>query len=101
MAMVRPYPNFPAFRMKLGVMPDFSGAKFSYNEVPAGEISGTNRMFTLLNQPLPDSLQVFKDGMYMQKGQDYNLDRINRTLTFSVNQIPQEKSTISVSYKHY
>jgi hypothetical protein len=32
MAMVRPYPGFPAFRMKLGVMPDFSGAKYSHQE---------------------------------------------------------------------
>src|SRR5690606_39104342 len=101
MALVRPYPNFPQFRQKLGVMPDFSGSKFSDQEKPVGEQNGINRVFHLLYQPLPESVQVFKDGMLMAKDLDYVLDIANKTITFSENQVPQPESVIRVSYKHY
>ncbi|CDQ41820.1 hypothetical protein [Virgibacillus salexigens] len=101
MAIVRSYPGYPAFRKKLGVMPDFSGAKFSYDETPAGELNGTNKVFTLLHQPLPESLQIFKDGMFMRKNIDYTLNISNKNIIFSSEQIPQEKSVISANYKHY
>lgn len=101
MALVRPYPNYPAFRRKLGIMPDFSGSKLAYNEIPMGDIDGNNRIFRLAYQPLSKSLQVFKDGMYMHKGVDYVLNRQEQTITFSEHQIPQEGSVILVNYKHY
>lgn len=82
-------------------MPDFTGSKLSYNEIPAGEVNGENREFTILHQPLPESLQVFKDGIFMHKGVDYLLDRFNKKITFSNHQVPQEESVIVVSYKHY
>ncbi|MBR2246173.1 hypothetical protein [Oceanobacillus profundus] len=101
MALVRPYPGFPQFRRKTGVMTDFSGSRFSDQEKPYGDQNGINRVFVLLHQPLSDSLQVFKDGMLMTKNVDYTLNIQEKRITFSEKQIPQEASVITVSYKHY
>lgn len=101
MAIVRRHPEYPDFRMKIGIMPDFSGSKFADQEKPIGEMDGENRVFVLRNRPLPGSVQVFKDGMLMAKDLDYELNIEQKTIRFSPHQIPQKDSVIRVSYKHY
>lgn len=106
MAFVRQHPDYPKFRMKKGVMPDFSGANYSDQEKPSGIMNGVNRVFNLANVPIKLSEEVFKDGMKMARSTtmamtegDYFIDYPTGTITFADNQIPQSKSVIRVSYK--
>jgi hypothetical protein len=100
MAMVRQHPDYPKWRMKIGVMPDFSGSKVSFQEKPIGNCDGVNKVFRLANKPLKNSEQVVKDGMVMTKDLDYTIDYSTGTITFSDYQIPQTKSVIHVTYKY-
>lgn len=109
MAYVRQHPDYPKFRVKKGTMPDFSGANYSDQEKPTGVMNGVNRLFTLAHIPIKKSEAVYKDGMKMSRASnaavtdgDYYLDdTVNpATLTFSSNQIPQDKSVVLVSYKY-
>lgn len=109
MAYVRQHPDFPLFRVKKGVMPDFSGANYADQEKPSGIMNGENRIFTLAHAPIKLSETIFKDGMMMARASslamtdgDYYLDYIARpaTITFADNQVPQAKSVIRVSYKY-
>jgi len=67
MAYVRQNPEFPKFRMKKGIMPDFSGSNVADQEKPTGEMNGLNRVFQTANRPLNLSERVFKDGMMMSR----------------------------------
>lgn len=111
MAYVRqhPDPKFSMYRMKVGVMPDFSGANFISQEVPEGDMDGVNRNFKLAHRVLKDSEEVFKDGMRMRRSSntsftdgDYFIDYSSTptTIIFSDKQVPQPKSTLLVSYKY-
>ncbi|MCD7910964.1 hypothetical protein KC480_05420 [Bacillus velezensis] len=107
MAYVRTNPDYPKFRMKKGVMPDFSGAKIADGEIPSGKMDGANTKFELTNRPLKGSEKVFKDGLRMGRSSsssltdgDYYMDYDNKTLIFSKAQIPQENSVIRVDYKY-
>lgn len=107
MAFVRQHPDYPKFRVKKGVMPDFSGSNFSDQEIPSGSMNGINRVFTLAYVPIKQSEEIFKDGMKMSRASslvmtdgDYYIDYATATITFSDKQIPQEKSVLRVSYKY-
>lgn len=108
MALVRNHPNYPNFRMKIGVMPDFSGARWSYQEEPKGDIDGINCTFTLENEPVEKSESVYKDGMLMTRGLDYTMDYLNKKIIFTADdeksgirgQVPQPHSIIRVTYKY-
>lgn len=107
MAYVRQHPDYPKFRMKVGIMPDFSGSKLADQEKPSGVMNGVNKAFVLANRPLKDSERVFKDGMMMSRASsmamadgDYFLNYEEKTIYFADNQIPQAKSVIRVSYKY-
>lgn len=111
MAYVRqhPDPRFAKFRVKVGVMPDFSGSEFMDQEVPTGEMDGVNRVFTLSQRPLRFSEEIFKDGMKMKRASnalindgDYFIDysKVPVTIVFSEKQTPQPKSVILASYKY-
>lgn len=56
---------------------------FGFNEIPVGDIDGTNTIFTLAHKPNPaDSLQVQLNGAYQQAGGgDYTL--LGLTITFN------------------
>lgn len=41
-----------------------SFARWRYNEVPVGNINGSNRVFTLSNTPIGYNIQVFNSGFY-------------------------------------
>lgn len=106
MAYVRQHPEFPKFRKKVGVMPDFSGANYADQERPSGIMDGVNREFRTANRPLKLSDELFKDGMKMARAStvamldgDYFIDYDTSTITFAANQVPQPKSVIRISYK--
>lgn len=108
MAYVKQHPEFTMFRVKKGVMPDFSGANMANQEVPQGIKNGQNRIFTLAHPPIKESEYVYKDGMRMQRASsisvhdgDYylNFEESPAQLVFSMHQVPQEKSVIVVDYK--
>jgi hypothetical protein len=107
MAYVRQHPDYPKFRMKKGVMPDFSGSNVSDQEAPTGLMNGVNKVFTTAFKPLKGSESLHKDGMMMSRAStvavidgDYHIDYTTGTITFSDNQIPQDKSVIRISYKY-
>lgn len=100
MAMVRQHPDYPKWRMKIGIMPDFSGSKTSSQETPIGVCDGVNKVFKLANKPLKHSEEVVKDGMVMKRDSDYTIDYATGTIIFSEHQIPQPKSVIHVTYKY-
>jgi hypothetical protein len=100
MAMVRQHPDYPKWRMKIGVMPDFSGSKISYQETPLGSCDGVNKVFQLAKKPLKHSELVVKDGMVMKRDLDYMIDYSTGKITFSDQQIPQTKSVVHVTYKY-
>lgn len=109
MAYVRKHPDvqYDKFRMKVGVMPDFSGSKFIPQEKPVGTKDGVNRIFQLSKAPLKDSEEIYKDGMFMVRATDdsftdgdYIVDWLQGELTFSVEQTPVTKSVIIARYKH-
>lgn len=106
MAFVRQHPDYPKFRMKKGVMPDFSGANYSDQETPSGVMDGVNKLFRLAQKPIKNSEEVFKDGMKMARATtlamndgDYFMDYQTGEIIFSSHQVPQPKSVIRVSYK--
>jgi hypothetical protein len=109
MAYVRQHPDYPKFRKKVGVMPDFSGSNYSDQEKPVGNIDGINRLFTLAKKPIKFSETIHKDGMMMNRASslaamdgdyylDYSISPV--TISFADNQIPQLNSVIRVSYKY-
>lgn len=118
MALVRNHPNYSKFRMKIGFMMDFSGSAWVYQEEPIGIMNGENRNFTLARQPLINTEEVFKDGMLMIRGVDYEIDYINKIIRFAADstekilidgvlttvkkkgQVPQPDSIIRVTYKY-
>lgn len=118
MALVRNHPAYSKFRMKTGYMMDFSGSSWVYQETPSGSMNGTNRIFILSKKPVPNTEEVFKDGMLMARGLDYEIDYVNKVITFADDrvetvlengvstqvevkgQVPQTNSVIRVTYKY-
>jgi hypothetical protein len=97
MAQVRQHPTYPQYRMKVGVMPDFSGSDIVTQEEPVGAKDGVNKVFTLSRLPIPNSEWVFKDGMFMRKGVDNDYTINGKQITFA--EPPDPKSVIAVTYK--
>ena len=72
-----------------------SGTYFYYNETPTGAIDGVNTVFTLANNPNPDSsLEVILNGQILTAGGDYTLS--GTTITFA--NAPLEGSILRVNY---
>lgn len=97
MAHVRNHTTFPQYRMKVGIMPDFSGSQVIRQEEPFGTKDGTNKVFTLAFEPIKNSEQVFKDGMYMRKGAAHDYTISGKTITFA--EAPSSQAQILVDYK--
>lgn len=75
-----------------------SGSIFVDDEVPAGDINGVNREFTLASQPAPlSSIQLFKGGILQRQGEanDYTVN--NNIITFNV--APEVNDTLVVYYR--
>lgn len=74
------------------------GPGFSDNEVPAGDINGTNTVFTLANTPSPaNSLVVYKNGLLQRLSVDYAL--ATNIITFAPTAIPKTGDLLTVSYR--
>lgn len=74
---------------------------FTDNETPAGTMNGTNRVFTLANNPDPnDSLELYLNGVYQTPGgEDYDLSGI--TITFvSAHYAPESGDILKAYYRH-
>lgn len=67
-------------------------------ETPAGIVDGSNAAFTVANTPAPvASLQLFRNGLLLQSGSDYNL--VGSTITFLSGAIPQVGDTLLAYYR--
>lgn len=66
-------------------------------ETPGGIVDGTNLTFTLANAPSGSSLMLFRNGLYMTAGFDYNLS--GSTIAFVANAQPQPGDKIIASYR--
>lgn len=106
MAWVKTHPLNSKFRLKVGVMPDFSGASLVKGETPMGVMDSVNNKFTLLKKPVEGSVDVYKDGMRLKPATnaqftdgDYWFDHSNQVLWFSKYHLPAAKGVILVDYR--
>ncbi|SFJ62217.1 hypothetical protein SAMN02799624_05214 [Paenibacillus sp. UNC496MF] len=97
MARVKAHDTFPQYRVKVGVMPEFSGARTISQEEPLGAKDTVNKQFVLSWTPIPQSEQVFKDGMFMMRGaaKDYVIN--GKTIVFA--EAPSDKAVIAITYR--
>lgn len=65
------------------------------NEIPSGLINGSNAIFTLASLPIPDTEEVFLNGLKQLKPQDYNI--LGQTITL-INS-PMVGENLVVNYK--
>jgi hypothetical protein len=70
---------------------------YSDAETPGGTLDGVNGTFTLANTPLGTSLMLFRNGVYLTVGSDYNLT--GSTVQFVAGAIPQPADTLIASYR--
>ncbi len=97
MAHVTKHPTAPKYRMKVGAMPDFSGANEVRQEEPIGARDGVNKIFVIAKNITKGTERVYRDGMYIRKGEAYDYTMIDKQITFS--EPPPVGSTILVDYK--
>lgn len=98
MAHVTKHPTMPQYRVKIGLMPDFSGSNQVRQEEPVGSRDGANKAYILNHEPTRNTEWVYKDGMYMRKGAGYDYMISGKTITF--NEAPPIKAVILVDYKY-
>lgn len=98
MAYVRTHPVYSQYRMKIGVMPDFSGANQVFQEEPIGAKNNENKVFRLRHEPIRDSEMVFKDGMFMRKGADKDYLLNGKEIIFK--EAPPPNAVIAVNYRY-
>jgi hypothetical protein len=71
---------------------------FVEGDAPSGIVDGSNTIFSLTNLPEPaDSLAVYRNGLRLKTGQDYNAS--GRTLQFVPLAVPQPGDTLLASYR--
>jgi hypothetical protein len=73
-------------------------SNFIWNEAVTGS-NGVADAFTLAAAPTPvTSLRVFKNGLRMMSGSQYDYTLLGRTLTFNAGSVPTSGSNIVVDY---
>lgn len=71
---------------------------FVDGEVPAGEVNGVNRVYTLAQVPSPaSSVHLFRNGILQKASVDYSLSA--NVLTFTIEATPQAGDQLSTSYR--
>ena len=53
-------------------------------EAPAGTIDGNNKMFTLSNAPLPNTLALYKNGIFLTPGIGADYTLLGNQVTYAV-----------------
>ena len=77
-----------------GVLPSFADG-----EIPGGSVNGSNAVFTLAFTPSPPAnLLLFRNGLRLDRGQDYTL--AGSTITFFLGSIPQPGDLLLASYRY-
>jgi hypothetical protein len=66
------------------------------NEIPTGNMDGSNRLFILKNIPIQNSLSVYDTGIRLRPDWDYTLNNNQITLEYT----PELNSWILVDYKY-
>jgi hypothetical protein len=75
-----------------------AGPGFTDQEVPVGNVNGSNTVFTLAQAPSPAaSLELYRNGVLMKAGIDYSL--VASTVTFGGLSVPQSGDLILASYR--
>ena len=75
-----------------------SASGFVDNEVPAGAVDGSNRVFTLTEAPVPESgLMVYRNGLLQRSGVDYTLAGV--TIIFETAATPQPGDMLLAFYR--
>lgn len=76
----------------------YSGPDFVDEELPAGNIDGSNTVFTLAGSPSPgSSLLLFRNGVLQKQGVDYSLS--NNQITFLAGAVPSAGDVLAASYR--
>lgn len=70
---------------------------FADAEVPGGIVDGVNNTFTLAGTPQGSSMLLFRNGLYMTPGFDYNLT--GSTVQFVTATIPQPGDQLTAAYR--
>ena len=74
-----------------------TAATFIDTEVPGGTINDTNSTFTLVNAPSGQSLALYRNGVYLTAGSDYNLT--GSTIVFINSAQPRSGDSVVASYR--
>ena len=72
----------------------FSNYEIITSDSLSGTINGVNNIFTISNVIIPDSEELFVNGLKLTKPNDYNISGITITLTFS----PNINEIITINY---
>ena len=72
----------------------FSNYEIITSDSLSGTINGVNNIFTINNVIIPDSEELFVNGLKLTKSNDYNISGITITLTFS----PNINEIITINY---
>ena len=72
---------------------------YSDGEIPSGPVDGVNSVFNLLFGPSPTaSLELYRNGLLMQAGVDYQLS--GNTIMFFVGSIPVPGDLVQANYRY-
>jgi hypothetical protein len=69
-----------------------NAGNFIYDEIPAGDIDGTNKLFTIANEYISSKLTVYLNGL-----REINFTEKSDT-TFELNVAPLEGDCVTVDY---
>lgn len=71
---------------------------FVDRDIVVGAVDGTNKTFTISNDPQPvDSLKVYRNGLLLLSGEDYTYSA--KVITFFQNTVPQSGDLLQVFYR--
>lgn len=69
------------------------------NEIPAGTINGVNDQFSLQYIPVSGSSHVYKNGLRLTPGQNYDFTVSSNVITFASGSIPETNDMLLADYQ--